>query len=63
MDYLKSGNIKMKWFVTIVSSLLLIISTLSRIMNKMDADKILCTVFIIVVGLIWGANFINYFKK
>lgn len=63
MDYLKSGNIKMKWFVTIVSSLLLIISTLIRLRNGVEADKILCTVFVIVVGLIWGANFINYFKK
>lgn len=63
MDYLKTGNTKMKWFVTIVSSLLLIISTISRIIQKLDADKTLCTVFVIVVGLIWGANFINYFKK
>jgi hypothetical protein len=63
MDYLKTGNTKMKWFVTIVSSLLIIISTVARIIQKLEADKILCTVFIIVVGLIWGANFINYFKK
>jgi len=63
MDYLKSGNTTMKWFVTIVSSLLLIISTIFRIMHELEADKILCTVFVIIVGLIWGANFINYFKK
>lgn len=63
MQDCKSGSNWMKWFVTIVSSLLLVISTISRIIQKLEADKTLCTVFVIVVGLIWGANFISYFKK
>jgi len=52
-----------KWFVTIVASLLFIFSTIYRVFLGQDADKGLCWVFLVIAGLVWGANFINYFVK
>jgi hypothetical protein len=53
----------MKWFVTIISSLLLIFSTIIRAIDGQGADVTLCTVFVTISGLVWGANIADYFKK
>lgn len=59
----KPGKNAMKWFVTIISSLLLIFSTIMRTMDGQSADVTLCTVFVTISGLVWGANIADYFKK
>ena len=59
----KGNKNAMKWFITIVSSLLLIASTVIRAIGGMPADVGLCTVFITISGLVWGANIADYFKK
>lgn len=53
----------LKWFVTIVSSLLLLISTIYRLTEGLEVDKTLLTVFAFIAGLPWGANIIDYIKK
>jgi uncharacterized membrane protein len=52
-----------KWFVTIVASIVFIASSIVRIKGGQDVDDKLCWVFIVTSGLVWGANFVNYFKK
>lgn len=59
----KRGKYAMKWFVTIVSSALLIFSTVIRAIGGLGADVTLCTVFVTIAGLVWGANIVDYFKK
>ena len=59
----KNGKHAMKWFVTIVSSLLLVFSTIKRAIDGQGADVTLCTVFVTISGLVWGANIADYFKK
>lgn len=54
---------RMKWFVTIVSSILLSISTIARLATGLEADKTLCTVFVVMGGFVWGANVIEFIKK
>lgn len=54
---------RMKWTMTIVASLLLIFSTVYRAINGMGADVALCTLFISIAGMIWGANIADYFKN
>lgn len=53
----------LKWFVTIVSALLLAISTIYRLKQNLEADRTLSAIFAFVAGLPWGANIIDYFKK
>jgi len=53
----------MKWFVTIVSSLLFIFSTIMRVVAGQSADMALGTVFVTISGLVWGANIADHFKK
>ncbi len=53
----------MKWFIVGISALLLIASTIVRMIANLEADKTLCMVFIIVAGLVFGANLISLFKK
>lgn len=63
MEERKQTKHAMKWFVTIVSSLLLIFSTIVRAMGGLGADVTLTTAFITISGLVWGANIADYFKK
>jgi len=63
MQEANNGKHAMKWFVTIVSSLLLVFSTIIRAIGGQGADVTLCTVFITISGLVWGANIVDYFKK
>ena len=53
----------MKWFVTIMAALILAISTIYRSAQGLDADKSLCTVFVIMGGFVWGANAFEYIKN
>lgn len=53
----------MKWFITIIASLLFVFSTAMRVISGQGADVTLCTVFLTVSGLVWGANIADYFKK
>lgn len=61
-SYSDSRN-RLKWFVTIVSSTLWIISTLYRLTQDLEADKTLSMIFAFIAGLPWGANIIDYIKK
>lgn len=54
---------RLKWFVTIVSSLLFAISTIYRLTQNLEADKTLSAIFAFIAGLPWGANIIDYLKK
>lgn len=54
---------KLKWFVTIVSSLLFATSTIYRLTQNLEADKTLSAIFAFIAGLPWGANIIDYLKK
>lgn len=54
---------RMKWFVTIVASLLLAFSTITRVLNGQEADRTLCIVFVVMGGFVWGANVIEFIKK
>jgi hypothetical protein len=54
---------RMKWFVTIMAALILAISTIYRSAQGLDADKSLCTVFVIMGGFVWGANAFEYIKN
>jgi len=59
----RDNKTAMKWFVTIVASILFIFSTIYRTMNNLGADTVMCTVYVSVAGLVWGANIVDYFKK
>lgn len=54
---------RLKWFVTIVSSLLFATSTIYRLTQNLEADKTLSAIFAFIAGLPWGANIIDYLKK
>jgi len=58
-----SNKTGLKWFVTIVSALLLAISTIYRLRQNLEADRTLSAIFAFLAGLPWGANIIDYFKK
>lgn len=53
----------LKWFVTVVSSSLLVISTIYRLRQNLEADRTLSAIFAFIAGLPWGANIIDYLKK
>lgn len=53
----------MKWTTIIVASGLLGFSTIIRLFQGKEADKSLCWMFVVIAGLIYGANFINIFKN
>lgn len=57
------GRQGMKWFVTIVASVLTIFSTVFRTINGGEADKYVCAVFVVSLGFVWGANMISYIIK
>ncbi len=63
MDKFDKINVYMKWFIIGVVSFLLILSTIFRLVTSLGADRTLCMVFIIVAGLVFGANLIGLFKK
>jgi hypothetical protein len=58
-----NGKNRQKWFVTIIASLLIVVSTFYRLVNGMEADKTVCTVFMFIAGLPWGANIIDFIRK
>ena len=60
MSEKQNGNIYLKWFITIVASLLLVFSTVVRVMNGDPVDKTLCLLFGFIAGLPWGANIFDY---
>jgi len=53
----------MKWFITIIASLLFVFSTTMRVISGQSADVTLGSVFLAISGLVWGANIADYFKK
>lgn len=53
----------MKWFVTITSAFVLAISTIYRCLHGLEADRSLCTVFVIMGGFVWGANAFDYLRN
>lgn len=59
----KDGKHAMRWFVTVIASSLFVFSTIKRVIDGQGADITICTVFITLSGLIWGANIADYFKK
>ena len=53
----------MKWFIIGVAALLFIVSTIIRFSDRLEADKTLAMVFMVVAGLVFGANLIGLLKK
>ncbi len=51
-----------KWFVTIVAAVMFIVTTLLRSLSGQGADNTVAWVFLVIAGLPWGANFIDWFK-
>jgi Co/Zn/Cd efflux system component len=53
----------MRWVILAVASLMLIVSTLYRLIEGKEADSGLCWMFVSVGGLIFGAKLIEVLKK
>jgi hypothetical protein len=57
------ANNAMKWLVLIVASAVFFGSAFLSFLRGKEIDTTICWVFIVVAGLVWGANFINILKK